>query len=48
MKRIIVMIAMIILGIAIAGAVGSFEESAGIISENAAEQIETINSDWQD
>ena len=46
MKQIIVMISMIILGIVIAGLIGSFGGSAGTISETATEQIETLNSTW--
>jgi hypothetical protein len=42
MKQIIVMIAMIMLGIAIAGFVGDFKSSASSISEDAAEQVEDI------
>ena len=44
MKQIIVMISMILLGIAIAGFVGSFSNSAENISDNANERILTITS----
>ncbi len=44
MKQIIVMIAMIMLGIAIAGFVGEFEGSARSISDDAKEQIVDITS----
>lgn len=47
MKQIIVMIAMIVLGIAIASAVNSFENSANMISETAKQRIESQDSDWQ-
>jgi hypothetical protein len=39
MKQIIVMIAMIMLGITIAGFVGDFGDSAKSISENANKQV---------
>lgn len=41
MKQIIVMIAMIILGVAIATFVLGFEDSAKTISENAVKKITT-------
>ncbi len=44
MKQIIVMIAMILLGIVIAGFVGDFGSSAENISESANEQILDITS----
>ena len=44
MKQIIVMISMILLGIAIAGFVGSFSNSAEHISENANDRVLTITS----
>ena len=44
MKQIIVMIAMIILGISIAGFIGDFKNSAESISGNANEQIMEIAS----
>ncbi len=44
MKQIIVMIAMILLGISIAGYVSSFNASAGAISDNAIDRIEAITS----
>jgi len=44
MKQIIVMIAMVILGIAIAGFIGEFKSSAENISDNARSQIEGITS----
>lgn len=42
MKQIIVMISMIMLGIAIAGFVGSFSDSAEHISNDANKQVEDI------
>lgn len=44
MKQIIVMIAMILLGITIAGFVSDFSESAESMSENANEKIVHITS----
>lgn len=44
MKQIIVMVAMIILGIAIAGLIGDFKHSAESISDRANEQIMEIVS----
>ena len=44
MKQIIVMIAMIMLGIAIAGFVGDFGDSAESISENANKQVLKVTS----
>ncbi|MBR0596826.1 hypothetical protein [Sinanaerobacter chloroacetimidivorans] len=44
MKQIIVMIAMVILGIAIAGFVGEFRDSAETLSDNANQQIMRITS----
>lgn len=45
MKQIIVMIAMIILGISIAGYIGEFKDSAESISNNANNRILEITSD---
>ncbi|HHU18021.1 MAG: hypothetical protein ACOX4V_10600 [Anaerovoracaceae bacterium] len=47
MKQIIVMISMIILGIAIAGAIGSFEDTANTISQTTNQRIVSLSSDWQ-
>ena len=47
MKQIIVMISMIILGIAIAGAIGSFEDTANTISPTTNQRIVSLSSDWQ-
>jgi hypothetical protein len=44
MKQIIVMIAMILLGITIAGFVGDFGDSAKCISENANKQVMHVTS----
>ena len=44
MKQIIVMVSMIILGIAIAGMVGTFKESANNISVKANEKVEKVFS----
>lgn len=44
MKQIIVMISMIILGIAIAGMVGNFKESANNISVKTNEKVEKVFS----
>jgi len=44
MKQIIVMIAMVLLGITIAGFVGDFGDSAENISESATSKIESITS----
>lgn len=44
MKQIIVMIAMILLGITIAGFVGDFSSSAERISDNANDKIVKITS----
>lgn len=44
MKQIIVMIAMILLGIVIAGFVGDFGNSAESISDNANKQVIKITS----
>ncbi len=44
MKQIIVMIAMVLLGIAIAGLVGDFSKSAEKISDNANDKIVQITS----
>jgi Tfp pilus assembly protein PilV len=45
MKQIIVMIAMVLLGITIAGFVGEFSDSAESIADSANEQIKTIAGD---
>lgn len=45
MKQIIVMIAMILLGITIAGFIGDFSNSAESISENANARILDITSE---
>jgi hypothetical protein len=42
MKQIIV-----ILGIAIAGAIGSFEDTANTISQTTNQRIVSLSSDWQ-
>ncbi|MDD4565696.1 MAG: hypothetical protein PHE79_09530 [Eubacteriales bacterium] len=47
MKQIIVMLSMIILGIVIAGAVGSFEDSANTISQTTNKRIVSLDTDWQ-
>lgn len=47
MKQIIVMISMIILGIAIAGAISSFEDTANTISQSTNQRIMSLDSDWQ-
>lgn len=44
MKQIIVMVSMILLGIAIAGMVGTFKESASTISVKANEKVENLIS----
>lgn len=44
MKQIIVMIAMVLLGITIAGLVGDFSDSAGSISDTANDRIFEITS----
>lgn len=44
MKQIIVMIAMVLLGITIAGFVNDFGESAGNISDSANSRIEKVTS----
>lgn len=44
MKQIIVMIAMVLLGITIAGFVGDFKGSAETISDSANSRIVTITS----
>lgn len=44
MKQIIVMIAMVLLGITIAGLVGDFSESAERISDNANDRIIQVTS----
>ena len=44
MKQIIVMIAMIMLGIVIAGFVGDFGDSAKSISESANKQVTRVTS----
>ncbi len=45
MKQIIVMIAMVLLGITIAGFVGEFSGSAESISDSANKQIVTITGE---
>lgn len=47
MKQIIVMIAMVILGIAIAGFVNEFKDSAEVISDDARVRILAIAADSQ-
>ena len=44
MKQLIVMISMIMLGIAIAGMVGQFSDSASQLSTQAIAQIESLDS----
>ena len=44
MKQLIVMISMIMLGIAIAGMVGQFTDSANQLSTQAIAQIETLDT----
>lgn len=44
MKQIIVMIAMVLLGITLAGYIGDFSDSAETISSNANNRIEHITS----
>lgn len=48
MKQIIVMLSMIILGIAIASAVGSFEGTANTISQTTNQRIESLKTNWQE
>jgi uncharacterized protein YoxC len=47
MKQIIVMISMIILGIAIAGAINSFQDTADTISQTTNQRIISLDTDWQ-
>lgn len=42
MKQVIVMIAMVMLGLALAGLVGEFAKSAGTIADSSMDQIEEI------
>ena len=44
MKQLIVMISMIMLGIAIAGMVGQFSDSASQLSTQAIAQIESLDT----
>jgi len=47
MKQLIVMISMIMLGIAIAGMVGQFSDSASELSTNAIAQIEALETTFE-
>lgn len=42
MKQVIVMIAMVMLGLALAGLIGEFAKSAGTVADSSMEQIEEI------
>ena len=44
MKQLIVMISMIMLGVAIAGMVGQFTDSANTLSTKAIAQIQTLDT----
>ncbi len=42
MKQVIVMIAMVMLGLALAGLIGEFAKSAGTVADSSMDQIEEI------